>query len=316
MGNLGGGRIEVQLEDPDYNCLYVQRLKKVVFRGKKFSKSLTKEFRMLAAERVHSKSKPVNFDDPEEREPYYERLFELVTSVLKRFKSRDEFDQDNYLLPARKPLPTFCFLTDYTTRSLTVVKLDSFPRVQRHWASKPEVIRHETRGKEGEIMGQSIKRLFIDKVMKRGEWSQFEAVPENRYLYMGRYEEYNFNVYKGLYRGYHMDLTFYDRKNDLKIQYGIDYKKSRRQVGAKYYVYKYKFNPLKSLCEEEKDKAVHFQVSKRGSKKVFRFRLRPETQIALHPQFRRLYLLNSENVRVELRVISYDALAQYIKKHL
>ena len=318
FANIAGGWIpQDQLEDNDYPCLYVKRLKKVVLRGKLFTKDLTKQFRMLTAHRIHSNQKVVNFDDPEQREPYYSRLFELKAPLSQRYKHREPFDPDRHILPALNPSPALLFLTDFTTRTKKVVKADSLFRRKGDYCSNNPIKYEPNQG--GEVMGQSEREFFVDKIMKRGEWSQFLAVEQNQYPSFVWRDLEGFNhdvrVYERLYTNTYSSNTVFDEEQNMFICYKIDTQKRRSDGLHKHYVHKKKFESLKSLCEEDKER-VHFQVSLKGSKKLFRLGVRAGTQIALHAHFRRLFLLDWKDNRAELRVLSYDAIAKCIKKYL
>ena len=309
----------------DYDCLYVKRLKKVVLRSKIFKQSLLLSEKILALERVNSKGQVVNLDDPVQRDPYYNRLFKLSTPTLKKFLKVKLVDFHNNRIPKSKQRPTHYFLLDFTTRTRGVAKSDSFSQGAKYMGYKDRTKISE----EGNTMECQYLPSSMKKVMERGQPSRFEALPRHqRYIRdgdynMDRYQIFMNNLIYGI-RGSGLYKVQNDEKNDLRFHFRYAWKDSTSDRTREYYVKKTLFFELGSwnhfdVHSDDKDGKVYFHVIKGGEKsckKLFSFGVKAGSKIAFDPHFRRLYLLEFEEGRLGLRVISYDAIAKCINQYL
>ena len=298
----------------NYDCLYVRRLKKVVLRPKDFNEAKTKHSQMLALERVLSDGKVVNFDDPEQREPYYNRLFKLKTPFTKSLKNVRYIDLETHIMPRIKAQTQYFCLLDFTTRQKFVAK-SNFAVVPKNRIKELNLRTLP----DGETFVQTSHRYRFKKVMKKGQESKIEIIPPDDEI---PYYEWNFDRYNNDVVGYgyiaynsYTNKRIFDPKTGLAIFYKYLATSTVRSGRILNYDNKTLFRRAKGLSGDDRG-GVFFYVKKNGSKKVFRFALKVGTLIAVEMRFRRVYLVDLENEKVELRVLSIDAINKAISNYL
>ena len=299
----------------DYDCLYVKRLKKVVLRGFIFRERFLKVEQMLALERVRSGTKIVNFDDPEQRDPYYERLFKLKTMHSKKDYKAKILDLDNNCIPRVPIKPSYFCLLDFTTRKLKITKFDYF--LMDGYMAGFDIIQVT---KDGNSMIRGSYLELTQKEMKRGQPSEFGQIKDPQLVASRSFSGYD--DCRNDVKTYDVErYPKYNLKSTRDEKTGLTFTAFQSRVtaysdydpGKQYYVNKPEFrwiwkDPDSGLC--------HFRVVKDGVKKIFRFRIDEDTRFCFSEVFRRLYLLDSTDEGIKLRVISFDAFGKFVNRYL
>ena len=303
----------------NYQCLYVKRLKKVVFRGKIFRQRFTGQNKILSLERIHCKGKVPNFDDPIQRDPYHDRIFRLRHSITKNNRRVTHCNFLTGILPSVPKCPLYFSVDDYTLRTRSVIKSDCLAKQYYNHSKSLEFYEEEGLKK----MSHSDEWMKTLKVMERGQDSSYQPIDRTSVVfvkkdYYGRgssfYDAfgnepmaYNNKRYSMNYQTIHFDV-----KTEIAISWVYRSGSHRDDSSTvKYYNNKVQFNYIKKLDGEDER---YFEVARKGSRKVFRFLVEGDPFIAVSTVFRRLYLLEVKKRTVGLRVVTFDALDEYINK--
>ena len=292
-------------------CLYVKRLKKIVLRTDllKYS-SPTK---ILSLERIHCKGKVINFDDPEQREPYYNRLFQRANNFTKKIMKMKLFSEEENQLPAHSIKTSYYQLLDYTTRSIRLAKSDYILKRQ---VPSPRI------SEEGNYMELRSVAFMVKKAMKKGSPVRFEAigrdfVPDESYFSAGKFSN-DLVSYNHLNYNIRTNCGRYLRKIGLSVFYLKGYVQTRSYGGGASvsYTNKQKFEPLIKPTsggdEAGDDDKVYVYFNKEGSKKIFRVPFEDGTMICFEARFRRIYFLKVDDEEIKLRVVSVDAVSRFL----
>ena len=307
----------------DYECLYVKRLKKVVLRAKVFRNRLIETKTALALERVHCGGKVVNLDDPEQREPYYRRLFQFNIRTIKYSQKQGYLDQQELKILKTAIKPCLFTLHDFTLRRIVMAKLDC---ILKHYSGQSKNIK--ILEKDGKlVMKHSQADSRAQKVMPEGEKGYYE--PLNKHAENGPEFEKNTQHFTNFIDSFNNEPMSYEyirysnatgsRYFDPKTQISISWRTESR--GNNYYdpnIRMYYNRPMlwfvgKHIVNGDKGQRC-FQVYKNGQKTVFRFLVEEDTRLAVSTVFRKLYLLKVGSRDVGLRVVTFDAIAKYLKK--
>ena len=300
--------------DNDYDCLYVKRTKKVVFRGNNFRNSHLQTDRMLALERVHSNGRVVNFEDPSQRDPYYSRVFKLVNPFLKRTYKTFYLNLENNKIPADAVKPYHYCLIDYTTRTKSVAKYDQMTMLTK---SKPSIKTELNLSESGDSMHQDRIRFNFRKIMKKGQPSRFEPL-----RFDSRFREERKNAdecsndlitYWDLQYDLFKSSFEYDPDSGLSISYLAQEEISHVNYYGNEEFYHNKPRFLK--VNKDKESGTYFlRVIKDGLKKIYRFPVKEGSLIAVSKVFRKVYILNQLYDKIELRVVTFEAIISCINQ--
>ena len=154
----------------NYKCLYIKRLKKVVLRANTLSARIVGLHNMLAHQKVFCKDEVIEFDKPEQRDVYFNRLFELVSVFDKKSETVRFFNADNNTLPARSLKSYYHCLLDYTNRSKGIVKSNFLANDLYGFAESTWHIF----GNDGDHITEVCRDLMVQKVMRKGQRSRLE----------------------------------------------------------------------------------------------------------------------------------------------
>ena len=308
----------------NHNCLYSKRLKKVIMRAKIFRNSQRNKIYMLALERVHCKGKIVNFEDPEQRQPFYNKLLKLKKSSIKDDAKQKYIDLESGTLPKIPFRPVLFKAEDYTQRQTFILKLDCPVKGYHQHSKQLEFSEDEKTG--AQIITHFDASANTQKMMKEGQLDSREVVDKPSLLFrklfyytyqtnfsdtFGNDPVAYFNIrYSKLGRTNH-----FDTKTGLGISWVHD-QAHREEIPANnlnlYNSARIKLFYLKKLEGEEQR---YFEVAMKGSRKVFRFDLEGDPKMAVSMVFRRLYIVWVSVKKVELKVVTLDALAKYFQDH-
>ena len=292
----------------DYDCLYVRRTKKVVFRAKTFRNKHVDRYKMLALEKVRSKGKVINFDDPTQRDPYYSRLFKLVNPILKKNVTKKYINIEKNVIPKAEPKNYYCCLIDFSAREARIVKMQIIPKDVCLLDLESVCV-----NEDGETIISYEMGYHARRVMRRGEKTTFE--PTDSYTLFK--ESTQFDVYRNDIILYHQIQSHshilgktYDPQSKILflVEYGKDIAPDSSS-GFKPYRNKLRFQPVK---KDEESELYFFKVIKDGLKKIFIFEVEEGTLMAVSEVFRKLYLLNRLHGKIDLRVLTFDAIASEV----
>ena len=295
----------------DYDCLYVKRLKKVVLRPKSLGYPGLERNKFLALERVHCKGKILNLDDPVDRDPLYDRLFKIHYSVgsKKKYRFRPlNFEKQTLQKSIKRTF--YSPLVDYTTRKISFCRFSAIFGHQYHISNNVNTL------ERGDGSFEMITRHLrsIDKVIPRGQPSFFRSsrLSEDKFSY-----ERSENIdnepptFSSIRDSQGIAMNRYDERTGLLFSWKHIYKEFLQDQLVASYAHKPKFYEL-GENQEGGGRFIYLKIS--GRKVVVRFEVEEGTMVSNSSVFRRIYLLRVRRKEVELRVLGYDAIADYVKK--
>ena len=300
-----------------HECLYVKKLKKIVFRKKNrsyFDSSVS----MLRFERVTCKGKVVDFDDPSQRDEYYNRLFKLTSTIHKKPIKVKTINEEEGSLPAHRIHTFYSHLYDYTTRSEKLMKNTHYDKMAEYSFSSPFLAVLE----DGQTMDQPCPKLLLNKVMPKGQSARYEVNDKSKNLscFYFDFDRYNndLDVYEQLYQKGILTQSKIDLKSKMDLFFHYSDQRRHEKFFNEYNSGTVMLRPLKCLDEEEggDGERAFVHVVKEGTKKIFRLELEPGLRVGLHSEFRRMFVLKVLEDRLELRVVSFDAISKYVNNYL
>ena len=288
------------------DCLYSRRLKKVILRAYLSNALGYKD--MLKFERIDCKGKVINFDDPKQREPFYERLFKISLVETKKMFNLRYFDQEKNTLPAHPIKDYIGCLMDFTSRRNYAIKFNYFVME----ASTLSSLQVRLSG-DAQTIDHPYKKFFVNKLMPRGQESAYESINrffhvESRYFWESTLNN-DLESYGSSFNNYWTNSCEYDSESGISILYAKGNVHKNTGGSKSTYYHLTQFKPLKRK-EGDPSGRVSLTFIKKGTRMMFMLPLKIGTMVAI--QFRRVYLLNVYDEKVDLRVISIDAIAKSV----